>query len=53
MMSFFHMPYLSFFGHLSDIGHMCGEMECEAMLLKYLRYMCGEVALFEINANLD
>jgi hypothetical protein len=23
------------------------------MLLKYLRYMCGEIALFEINANLD
>jgi hypothetical protein len=23
------------------------------MLLEYLRYMCGEKALFEINANID
>jgi hypothetical protein len=25
-MCFFHMPYLSLFGYLWDIGHMYGEM---------------------------
>jgi hypothetical protein len=53
MMSFFHMPHLSFFSYLWDIGHVCGEMAMWGYALGIFEIYVLWDSLFESNANLD
>jgi hypothetical protein len=53
MMSFFHMPHLSFFSYLWDIGLVCGEMAMWGYALEIFEIYVLWDSLFESNANLD